>query len=279
MRIRPLQPEDLLPAREAARSALPPPASLDPAMTAVFWSERYERFLLADAGGCWAAEDGDGELAGCALSLVRDGIWGLAFLAVRPERQAQGIGRRLLDAALSHADGARAGLIASSVDPKAMRRYARAGFDLHPCVAGGGIVDRTTLPANLRSTETDDLALAAPLGREVRGGAYDPEDLAVYLTTGAVALRCGDDGFAIASNGAPSLLVARTEDAAADLLWSCLARSPNGATVNVDFVMAGQDWAIRTLLDAGLALSPDGPFFTRGELGPLRPWIPSGTFL
>ena len=279
MRIRPLQPEDLLPARDAARSALPPPHSLDPAMAAVFWSERFERFLLADPGGCWAAEDGDGEIAGCALSIVRDGIWGLSFLAVRPERQAQGIGRRLLDAALTHAEGARAAFIASSVDPKAMRRYAQAGFALHPCVAAGGIVDRSALPAGLRSTETDDPALAAPLGREVRGGAYDPDDFDVYAKTGAVALRCGDDGFAITSNGDPSLLVARTEEAATDLLWSCLARSPNGATVNVDFIMAGQDWAIRTALDAGLALSPDGPFFTRGELGPLRPWIPSGTFL
>ena len=39
------------------------------------------------------------------------------------------------------------------------------------------------------------------------------------------------------------------------------------------------DWAIQTGLAAGLLLSPDGPLFTRGTLGPLRPWIPSGALL
>jgi hypothetical protein len=36
---------------------------------------------------------------------------------------------------------------------------------------------------------------------------------------------------------------------------------------------------VRTCLDAGLALSPDGPIFTGGRLGPLRPYIPSGAYL
>jgi hypothetical protein len=117
------------------------------------------------------------------------------------------------------------------------------------------------------------------LGREVRGGAYAPEDLAIVLRCGGEALRCGDDGLAVTLEGSPMLVIARTDAAAADLLWSCLAGSPPGATVHVDFVMAGQDWAIRTVLDAGLALSPDGPMFTRGKLGPLRPWLPTGALV
>jgi hypothetical protein len=36
---------------------------------------------------------------------------------------------------------------------------------------------------------------------------------------------------------------------------------------------------VRTCLDAGLALSPDGPMFTGGQLGPMRPYIPSGAYL
>jgi predicted N-acetyltransferase YhbS len=279
MRVRPLRPEDAEEARVAACAALPPPAELSPEQVQRFWSTRLERLQRADPGGCWAAEDDAGRVVGCALSLVRDGIWGLSFLAVHPDLQARGLGRQLLDAALTHAGGAKAGIIASSSDPKAMRRYARAGFDLRPCVSAGGIVDRRALPAGLRSTSTDDLELAGALGREIRGGAYAPEDLAVYLACGGVALRHGDDGIALALEGSPSIVVARTEEAAADLLWSCFASGPPGGTVHADFVMAGQDWAIRTALDAGLALSPDGPMFTRGELGPLRPWIPAGTFL
>lgn len=280
MRIRPLRAEDVDEARVAARAALPPPAEIAPQQALRFWAVRFERFLATDPGGCWAAEDDEGRIVGSALSLVRDGVWGLSFLAVHPDAQAQGVGRQLLEGALTHAEDARGALIASSVDPKAMRRYARAGFDLRPCVAAGGIVDRAVLPAGLRSRPTDDLALAARLGREIRGAAYDPEDLeGIYLGTGGIGFRHGDDGIAVATQGSPSIVLARTEEAAADLLWSCLASGPRGGTVHVDFVMAGQDWAIRTGLDAGLALSPDGPMFTRGELGPLRPWLPAGTLL
>ena len=34
-----------------------------------------------------------------------------------------------------------------------------------------------------------------------------------------------------------------------------------------------------TGLDARLALSPDGPMFAGGTLGPLAPYIPSGAYL
>jgi len=82
-----------------------------------------------------------------------------------------------------------------------------------------------------------------------------------------------------ASIAAPALLLARDDQTAADLLWSCLAEAPPGGSVDVDFIAAGQDWAIATVLEAGLALSPYGPLFTRGDLGPLRPFLPSGGFL
>jgi hypothetical protein len=49
--------------------------------------------------------------------------------------------------------------------------------------------------------------------------------------------------------------------------------------VHVDFLMAGQDWAIDIGLSCGLALSPEGPVFTRGELGTLAPFLPSGAYL
>ena len=86
-------------------------------------------------------------------------------------------------------------------------------------------------------------------------------------------------GFAVHLAGSPLVLVARDDAVAADLMWSCFAAARPGATVHVDFLTAGQDWAVRTGLAAGLVLSPDGPLYTRGDLGPLRPWIPSGALL
>ena len=72
-----------------------------------------------------------------------------------------------------------------------------------------------------------------------------------------------------------------------------------GATINVDFLTAGQDWALPACLDARLSLSPDGPMFAGGDAGPagplhpewrlplggpgragpLAPYIPSGAYL
>src|SRR5687768_10635216 len=47
---------------------------------------RLGRILGTDPGGCWVAEH-DGGLAGCALAILRDGLWGLSLLAVRPDVQ------------------------------------------------------------------------------------------------------------------------------------------------------------------------------------------------
>jgi hypothetical protein len=75
------------------------------------------------------------------------------------------------------------------------------------------------------------------------------------------------------------LVAGRDEEAATRVLWGAFARTGPGATATVEYITAGQDWAVRACLDAGLALSPDGPLFAGGELGPMRPYIPSGAYL
>ena len=146
---------------------------------------------------------------------------------------------------------------------------------------GRGIVDRRALPSRLLARAGDDVEGAAALSRDVRGGAYGPGDLAFLAARPGFALLAVEGrGFTIhGPDGRPAMLCPRDDEAAADLLWSALAGGHPGATVHVDFLSAGQDWAVRTLLDAGLALSVEGPLFTRGELGPLRPFLPSGAFL
>src|SRR3954451_2243202 len=60
---------------------------------------RIHHLLERDAGGAWVAEH-DGEVAGAALALERDGLWGLSLLAVDPPHQSRGLGRALLAQAL-----------------------------------------------------------------------------------------------------------------------------------------------------------------------------------
>lgn len=243
-----------------------------------FQVRRHLHLMQTDPEGCWVAEE-DGRLLGVGLGILREGVWGLSFLAVQPDVQARGIGRGLLDRTVAYGDGARGRLILSSTDPKAMRRYARAGLDLRPCVAAAGIVDRSRLPATPAAiVESDDVEATAPISRHVRGATHHL-DIPQYLDYGMRLLLHGDRGFVVFDQAVVKLLAARDEQAAVELLWAALAQSPNGGTIGVDFLSGQQQWAIRTVLEAGLVLSPDGPIFTAGDVGPLSPYIPCGAYL
>jgi hypothetical protein len=99
------------------------------------------------------------------------------------------------------------------------------------------------------------------------------------IATGGQLLVLDDGGWAVSRDGSPVLVAAFDDDAARDLLWSCFAAGEPGAAVHVDFISAGNDWAVEVALDMGLSLTPDGPIFTRGDLGPLAPYLPSGAYL
>ena len=284
MNVRPMAPADVPAAAAVSIAALDLRSDLAPHEFQRLQEDRVGHMQGTDPDGAWVAEE-DGEVVGLALAIVRDqgwldGLWGLSLLAVRPDRQAQGIGRRLLDASLRTARGAGAALILSSTDPKAMRRYARAGFELRPCVAAAGIpVGARPEPEAEEVTAAEAAGVARLAGRAVRGAAYDVRDLEMISAGGSSLLAIAGRGFAAHREGSPKLLAATDEDAAAALMRACFAAAPRGGTVQVDLIHAGNDWAVRTCLDAGLALSPDGPIFTRGRLAPLRPWIPSGALL
>ena len=242
---------------------------------------RYGDILRRDPEGSWVAED-EGRIAGVALALVREGVWILSLFAVDEAHRNTGLGGRLLGQALHYAEGCKGAMIASSQHPAAMRSYARAGFDLHPTLSASGSVRRGSIPAKLavRDGEEGDLELAAEVDRAVRGAAHGP-DLATMLGTGRllVAERPSGRGYAAERDGSPAVLAATDPGIARDLLWACLEQTPPGGKANVDWITGAQNWAVPVVLDAGLSLSVAGPICTRGELGPLTPYLPSGPFL
>jgi hypothetical protein len=200
---------------------------------------------------------------------------------VQPDRQAQGIGRRLLDATLRYAEGCRGAIILSTTDPRAMRRYALAGFDTLPGVTFAGPVDRSAIPGGLRTrpgSAADDRELCDAVSRHVRGAAHGP-DLEAMERVGCSLLVHDGGGWAAVRDGSPVLVAARDDAIATDLLWSAMASSTPGESIHVDFVRAGHDWAVRACLAARLAMGPEGPVFVRGDVGPFRPYLPSGAYL
>jgi predicted N-acetyltransferase YhbS len=239
---------------------------------------RFEHYLRHDAAGSWVA-GADGGVIGVANAILREGIWCLGLLAVAADLQARGIGKRLLDASLTYGDGARGGFIMSSEDPKAMRRYARAGFDLLPGVSAAGVLGPVEMPEGIDEPPRDEaVARAAPLSRAARGASHG-EDLGLLLDGEGRMLLLGDRGYVIFDDRSVRVLAARDAEAAATVLRASFAALPRGASMQVDHLRAGQDWAIAACLDAGLALSPSGPTFVRGEVGPLTHYIPSGAYL
>ena len=241
---------------------------------------RIAHLLETDPGGAWVAEAG-GEIVGASLALVREGIWGLSLLGLLEEHQGRGDGRRLLRAAWEHGRDARGWIVLSSSHPAAMRAYASLGLALRPCVAAAGIVDRARLgdPDGVVDAGEGGIPAADAIGRAVRGAGHGRELRVALEHPGARLLLAGDRAFALLRDSHVQLVAGLDEEAATQVLNGALAAAPRGATVSVDFLTSGQDWAIRACLRAGLALSPDGPVLTAGALGPLRPYVPSGPWL
>jgi GNAT superfamily N-acetyltransferase len=284
--IRPLRPEDVPAAADVGWRALSPympgavaEDAVDPGPRVAYQRARVAHLLDTDPAGCWVAEAG-GEVVGVALGLVRDDVWGFSLFGLLPAHQGRGVGRDLLGAALTHAEGRRGGIILSSVNPAAMRSYFRAGFRILPTVSLGGIADPRAIPSGLRARPGDPDADAGTLdlaSRHVRGASHRP-DVPTMLGASELLVLEGE-GFAVHREGKVALLAATSDAAARDLAWSCLAAAPRGGTVEMEFVSAGNDWAVDVGLRAGLSLSPEGPIFVRGVLGTLRPFIPNGAYL
>lgn len=238
--------------------------------------QRVTHLLATDPDGVLVADDG-GELVGVSLALRRGPLWFLSLLAVHPARQAQGLGGRLLAAALRTAEGAPAGLIMSSSDPKALRRYGRAGFALLPGYDATGPVDRALLPAVEGVTDGDwdaDGERVDALATALRGGPYGP-DLDAYRAAGA-RLLVAAGGFALLRAGGLAALGARDPATATALLWAALAEG--GAEAEIDALTQAQQWAVEVALAARLSLQPGSSLCVRGAVGPLTPYLPDGAY-
>jgi GNAT superfamily N-acetyltransferase len=242
---------------------------------------RIAHLLATDPGGVFVAEDDSG-IVGVALALRRDDVWGLSLLTVAPDRQSSGIGRQLLDEALAYGDDCRGWIILSSDDPRALRRYARAGFTLLPTVRAKGPVQRRPQPeGTVRAGTLDDATVCAVASRHVRRAAHTA-DLASFVAAGATLLVCEDErgvGFTTSRQGSPLLLAATDEGVAADLLRATLSLADDGTDVEVEAITHAQPWAVEVVLDAGLALSISGAVFVKGDVGPMAPYLPSGAYL
>jgi predicted N-acetyltransferase YhbS len=288
--LRPLLPADVVAADAVATAALRAGAAVyepahpllerTPEMVAR-GRHRIAHLQQTDPDGAWVAVDGE-SVVGVALSLRRGPMWFLSLLAVATELQSQGVGKRLLDASLRTSVGADSSWILSTTDPKAVRRYALAGFSPHPGYAGTGRFERSVLPAGLDVRDGDwaaDGQLVDDVVTQLRGAPYGP-DLDAMQTTGQqllVAEDGRDRGFAIVRNGAVGSLGATSDALARRLLWATLAAGEE-RDVTIDWLTADQQWAIDVVLAARLSLTAGPSSCRRSTLGPMTPYLPGGAY-
>jgi len=256
------------------------PSTFPPEVTAR-QHRRINQFLTHDAPGSWVAESADGVI-GVALALRRDDLWGLSLLAVRPDCQAKGVGQQLLAATLTYATDVQRSVILSTSDPKAMACYARAGFDLYPQVAARGPVRRlATQSPRVRPGSPADVEFADEVDRVVRGARRGPGQLVLAETWSMFVVDdSGGRGYAyVRDNGEVEAVAATDDETATALLWRCLSYAADrGVDASVEHANAGQQWAVRVMVEAGLSLRPSGPVFWRGGTPPPS-YLPSGPWL
>jgi hypothetical protein len=160
-----------------------------------------------------------------------------------------------------------------------MALYASAGFSLHPAVIGHGTVSPGTVHRDprVRHGDAQQIDVVDAVDRQVRGSARSVDIAAMLQEPGCRILLLEDQGYAVAKDDRIVTLGARNEETATALLETALAEMGDGK-VQVNWLTAKQQWAIRTLVAAGVELSPSGPMMVRGFSDPPFPYIPSGGY-
>lgn len=277
MLVRPMRPADVPAATAVALQAF---EIADEEASRARSSTRISHLLATDPDGAFVLER-DGEVIGVALALLRERLWFLSLLTVRPDRQSTGAGRALMERVLGYGDATGPRMITSSDDPRAERLYRRTGFQLRPTTLFEGTLDRARLPAphpEVRIAGQGDLDALAEISRSLRGAAHTP-DLEFALAEGVVLLRLADRGLAAFSPGRLVLLLAaHDEEAASALLWHALELVGDSEEPLVRWVTAEQRWARSVARRAGLSVKNYGALAVRGGPGPLHPYLPWGTF-
>lgn len=85
----------------------------------------FTEYFAETAEHFWVAEQ-DGEIIGFSRSMARDGVRQLSEFFVHPDKQAQGVGKRLLEAAFP-SDAEHNRVVIGTSDIRALIRYLKSG--------------------------------------------------------------------------------------------------------------------------------------------------------
>jgi GNAT superfamily N-acetyltransferase len=250
--------------------------------------------MATDGERFWVAIDQAGELAGFSSATVREGLWFLAMLFVRPDLQGRGAGEALMDRAQAGCDAPAGGpavpspddpfdsgihtwgMAADAAQPRSNGLYARRGMPPRvPVWRLIGEVRRWTalpsLPATLEAVPFERLTAGEPEGerrleelvaavdRELVGTAH-PADHAYLVRDGRqgflVRERAGGrvHGYVYGSGGGRLGPLAALDPDLQPALCGVAIRDTPTFGAVAMWVPGTADRALRTLLEAGLRM-------------------------
>jgi ribosomal protein S18 acetylase RimI-like enzyme len=227
----------------------------------------YHHLLRHDGERCFVAEAG-GRVVGYSAAFVRADTWFLASLFIDPDHQGMGVGRRLLQLAMSGAPARRL-TISDAIQPVSNALYARHGLLPATPILGFRGPARVKSPSTLVASETT-LAALAMLDRAAYG--FDRSIDHVYWADQAAPTLWLQAGEPVAYSyrwptGRVGPIAGRDEASAADALHAELVRQPD-AVVQIPGTSRA---LVRAAIAAGLQLlAPPGLLLLSDEVKPPR---------
>ena len=171
-------------------------------------------------------------------------------------------------------------MIGASPDPRALRRYSRAGFELYPAYSAEGVPDLKEAPTGLGVREGDwerDRELFETLVALRRGEPYGPDlDFLRLPRLEDVRPRWSGAGLravCLLRRGKAPMVAAASETAAGRVLWAGIAEARED--VALPYVTGNQQWAVEIAVAARLTLKLGDTLCVKGMLCP-APYLATG---
>lgn len=227
----------------------------------------YLHLLRHDGERCFVAE-ADGRVVGYSAGFVRGTAWFLASLFIDPAYQGVGVGRRLLELALSGASGQRL-TISDAIQPVSNALYAKHGlYPITPILGFKG-PSKVEVASDLSASEITPSALA--MLDQAAYGFDRAVDHGFWATQAVPTLwRHGDEAVAYSyrwPTGRIGPLAGRDDAAAAAALAAELGR-PINHLVQIPGTSTSM---VRVAIEAGLELAaPPGLLLLSEGMAPPR---------
>ena len=262
------------------------PADVDAATELILannWGVRREwlRFAAGQPGCVPLVADDDGAIVGTGVGTANGRVGWIGTIFIAPERRGQGLGRALTQAIIDRLESRGCATLVLVATTEGRRLYERMGFEvqtryriLEADGLAGAAPGETVSP--VRPFQPRDLEALIALDREATGEDRGNAISSLATAESAQVLHqpgAGIDGFVIRAPWGGGATVARSPDAALELVAARRATAGTAGRVRVGLLL-DNGLGLKRLREAGFRAQWSAPRMIRGAPMTWRPdWI------